>query len=170
MGREVRRVPANWQHPRDAGGHLVPLLDGAFSAELSEWLEGERRWLAGEQQDYAAYPQIAWKPRGADKECTYTDWAGETPHAEDYMPEWPESERTHWQMYETTSEGTPLSPVMESPEALAHWLADNGASAFAGTTATYDQWLATIRRGFAPSAIDSPDTGMVSGVAALAAK
>jgi len=68
------------------------------------------------------------------------------------MPDWTDAERTHWQMYENTSEGTPISPVMGSPEDLARWLADNEASAFAGQTATYEAWLATIRRDSAVSA------------------
>ena len=62
------------------------------------------------------------------KECFYT-LQGEGYHAGDppeaFTPDWPDSERTHWQMYEQTSEGTPISPVMESPEALARWLVDN---------------------------------------------
>ena len=80
------------------------------------------------------------------------------------MPDWPESERTHLQMYESTSEGTPISPVMETPEQLARWLADTGASAFAGMTATYEQWLAVARGGFAPSAYVTA-SGLQSGVA-----
>ena len=68
--------------------------------------------------------------------------AGDPPEA--FTPDWPDSERTHWQMYEQTSEGTPISPVMESPEALARWLVDNNASACGPLTATYEQWMATI--------------------------
>ena len=83
------------------------------------------------------------------------------------MPEWPEAERTHWQMYEDTSEGTPISPVMETPEMLARWLADTGASSMGRNTATYEQWLATIHRGWAPSMIYTAKTGLVSGVEAL---
>jgi len=86
-------------------------------------------------------------------------------------PEIPEDElmpdfgndATHFQMYEDCSEGTPISPICETPEELAQWLADNEASAFAGMTATYEQWLSTIRKGSAPSGIiDS--TGLHSGV------
>ena len=68
----------------------------------------------------------------------------------DVMPQWPESERTYYQMYDTVTEGTPISPVMESPEALARWLADNKASAGPYATATYDQWLAMIKVGSTP--------------------
>lgn len=42
---------------------------------------------------------------------------------------------------------------METPEALARWLADTGASSFGSNTATYEQWLSTIKRGWAPSLI-----------------
>lgn len=49
-----------------------------------------------------------------------------------------------WQMWETTSEGSPMSPVFETPEALAEWLADTGASMFGSTAATRDHWLSII--------------------------
>jgi hypothetical protein len=77
----------------------------------------------------------------------------ERPNPDDYMPDFPEGTATGWCMYETTSEGTPISPVLETPEALAHWLADTGASAFGGMTATYEQWLRTVQAGWAPSAV-----------------
>ncbi len=71
-----------------------------------------------------------------------------------------------WQMWETTSDGSPISPVMKTPEELARWLANNGASAFGKDTATYDQWLGMIGVGWAPSAVGSSETGLISGVAA----
>lgn len=49
-----------------------------------------------------------------------------------------------YQLWETTSEGSPLSPVFDTPENLAHWLADNNASSFGDQTATYDEWLKFI--------------------------
>jgi hypothetical protein len=74
-----------------------------------------------------------------------------------------------WQMWETTSEGSPISPVFPTPEELARWLADTGASAFGDETATYEEWLATIRRGWAVSAVCTPGRGLESGVAGQAA-
>lgn len=50
-----------------------------------------------------------------------------------------------WQMWSTTSEGEPMSPVFATPEELARWLADNRASKFGSTTASYDEWLAIIK-------------------------
>jgi len=74
MGREVRMVPAGWEHPRDARGDYRPLTMGAM-----------RRLI-------------------------------------------PKRQRTNFQMYETTTYGTPISPEFASPEELACWLADNKAS------------------------------------------
>lgn len=69
-----------------------------------------------------------------------------------------------WQMWETTSEGSPISPVFATPKDLARWLADSGASTFGSMTATYEQWLGMIRGpGWAMSAV-SGGRGLVSGV------
>ncbi len=69
-----------------------------------------------------------------------------------------------YQMWETTSEGSPISPVFSTPEELAHWLADNKASSFGGNTASYIQWLNMIKGpGWAISAIMT-DKGISSGV------
>ena len=46
-----------------------------------------------------------------------------------------------WQMWETTSEGSPQSPVFETAEELAEWCASN-ATMFASTTMTKEEWLA----------------------------
>lgn len=73
-----------------------------------------------------------------------------------------------WQMWETTSEGSPISPVFETTEELARWLADTDASAFGGQTATYEQWLGMIQGpGWAPSAI-ADSKGLRSGIEAAA--
>lgn len=71
-----------------------------------------------------------------------------------------------WQMWETTSEGSPISPVFATPEELARWLAKTGASTFGDQTTTYDRWLAMIREGWAPSAVVN-DGVLTSGVDAV---
>lgn len=97
MSREVRRVPASWEHPKDEKGHYVPHYKH-FPYNQEEIEEGLRDgWLDNNPPNYGC----------------------------DVMPQWPEAERTHYQMYESVTEGTPISPVMESPEALARWLAEN---------------------------------------------
>ncbi len=72
-----------------------------------------------------------------------------------------------YQMWETTSEGSPISPVFATPEELARWLADNNASTFGKSTTTYENWLKFIRGpGWAPSMI-SDGQSLKSGVDAI---
>jgi len=138
MGREIRRVPANWEHPKDEVGHYIPLHEH-FTYNEEEVKEGLRDgWLSGDPPYYGIR----------------------------VMPQWSTEERTHLQMYETCTEGTPISPVMGTPKKLARWLADSGASAFGDQTASYEAWLATIKRGSAVSAMFTPSTGIISGVQA----
>lgn len=59
-----------------------------------------------------------------------------------------------YQLWETTSEGSPMSPVFDTPEALANWLFVNKASSFGSQTASYDAWLKFIKGpGWAPSMV-----------------
>lgn len=180
-------VPADWQHPKDERGRYIPLLDQSHAEavreweeeELTEWVEGARLWATGFVKTFKRVKTIeqvveetkANRPYAPPPEPpTYEWWAGDVPRKPEpthYMPDWPESERTHFMMYEDTSEGTPISPAFATAEELARWLADTGASAFAGYTATYDQWLATIRRGSAISVV--MENGVLkSGVEAMA--
>ena len=123
MSREVRKVSKDWSHTKDESGEYIPLLEELPFLMGDEIEEGFRDgWLHGKAPEY------------------------------DYniMPLFEEGEATHLQMYQTTSEGTPISPVMESAEELAHWLADNKASSFAGYTTTYECWLSLIQKGLTP--------------------
>lgn len=159
MSREVRRVPESWQHPKDARGKYIPLLHHSFTKALAEWTEENAKWQAG-LMDVGA----GWEPKSeAYLTMTFEHFSDPCPQASDYMPKFPESECTHLQMYETCSEGTPISPVMFTPEELAHWLADNGASAFGSRTASYEAWLATIEQGYSIGCLIGSE-GAISGV------
>jgi len=152
MGREVRRVTATWEHPKDENGNYKPLLGMSFTEQLKNWEEGREQWEKGFRESWD--DENPWKPKEKDElEMTFEEWSGSEPLIEDYMPDWKEEEKTHIQMYEDTSEGTPISPVFDNAEDLARWLADNNASSFGSSTATYEQWLHTINLGFAPSMI-----------------
>jgi hypothetical protein len=75
-----------------------------------------------------------------------------------------------WQMWETTSEGSPMSPVFATAEELGHWLADTKASSFGASGATFEQWMAMIDVGWAVSAVSLNDgRGLISGVEAVTA-
>ena len=140
MSREVRRVPKDWEHPRDGSGRYVPLFCGGFKDLVEKWDMEAEMWNKG----LCRYSEDEWKEKGPNQSGTYAEWAGLRPEEKDYMPDWPEEECTHIQMYETSSEGTPISPVMETPEALARWLADKDAGFFGEMCLSYEEWLNTI--------------------------
>lgn len=159
MGREVRRVPADWQHPKDEmTGRYKPLFDCGYQRALDEWNEENAKWSRGEFPDYAD---------DEDKKMSYSEWSGDQPKSCDYMPDWPDEQRTHQMMYETTSEGTPISPAFETPEELARWLADTGASALGRSTASYEGWLRVAQGRYALSAVSVNGGLLVNGVDAL---
>jgi len=125
MGRSVRRVPKDWEHPRKPDGRYQPMFDESFSEAARDWMDQAIQWDNGTHPDFFA----DWnKERDLKADYPfYWQWAGEPPDDQYYRPDWPEESRTHLQMYEDTSEGTPISPVMETPEELARWLADRPA-------------------------------------------
>ena len=116
MTREVRKVPADWQHPSngqywDGQVRYEPLFDGSkFEAKAAHWDEEAAKWARGE------FPEDASE---AAKAMSYEDWEGPRPDPAHYMPRWADFECTHFMMYEVTSEGTPISPACASLEELA---------------------------------------------------
>jgi hypothetical protein len=174
MGRQVRMVPPGWQHPKDAMGNYIPMHKGTYAEAAAEWDAGYAAWQRGEIENFfpkEGEPKWEPKPQSALQCSTYTEWSGPRPSPDDYMPAFPEGTATMLMMYEDTSEGTPISPAFATPEELARWLTDNGASAFGDMTATYEQWLSTCRDGWAPCMVlevGPAGNKMMSGVEAQA--
>lgn len=50
-----------------------------------------------------------------------------------------------WQLWETTSEGSPQTPVFAAAEELAEYCAREGVSWFGSMTASRERWLSVIR-------------------------
>lgn len=168
MGREVRRVPPDWQHPKDEYGRYKPMYDESFDEAVARWKEGYDQWENGLVFNWALKE---WEPRTQDAhDCEFWEWEGNPPDREYYRPKWTDGERTHYMMYQNTSEGTPISPAFATPEELARWLADTGASSFGKMTATYEQWLSVCRGGWAPSAAIVDNRGVISGIEAISIK
>ena len=140
MGREIRRVAANWNHPTDEKGNYIP-MHSSFPYNETEIQEGLRDgWLKGQSPNYGVA----------------------------VMPQWPEAQRVHIQVYETVTEGTPVTPHFGTKEELAKYLSENGDFAYQkGYSAispkpTYDQAIRFIEDGYVPSMMFSPVTGLVS--------
>lgn len=121
MGREVRRVPPNWCHPETENSYgekrLQPMFDQTYQEAASEWLADFDRIRAGGAEGY----EIECYPEGV------THWASENtaPDPQYYRP-WKDDDATWFQVWETVSEGTPVSPPFETEAELISYLADNG--------------------------------------------
>jgi len=119
MGREIRRVPANWDHPKQEGWHdgrLKPMHDEPFEKAAAEWKEAYAAWERGERPEYCP---------DDSKDLEYWEWNGGPPDREYYRP-WQDEEATWFQVWETVSEGTPVTPPFATREELVEYLIDHG--------------------------------------------
>jgi len=118
MGREVRRVPTSWEHPLDERNQLQPMFDKTFEQVAKEWKEAFLKWESGERPSYF------------DKECEeknlqYWEWECGPPDRKYYRP-WKDEEATWYQVWETVSEGTPVTPAFATKEELVDYLVAHG--------------------------------------------
>jgi len=152
MGREVRRVPKdfNWPIGKAWDGFVNPHFRKCPDCNNGETPARER--LSEKKIIVAA---------GLNPDewgiCQTCHGDAIDPLVKEQYEAWKPTEPPHgnaYQLWETTSEGSPMSPAFETPEELARWLAGSGASAFASQTASYETWLRFIRGpGWAPSAV-----------------
>lgn len=142
MGRGVRRVHKDWQHPKNENGRHIPLWNGEnFTQQVEKWDKEEKLWNEG----YCYGRDGKLEPLNEyQKSMTYARWEGDRPVPEKHMPEWSKEEMTHLMMYEDTSEGTPISPAFATAEELVKWLVNNNASVFADQTADYGTWMSIV--------------------------
>lgn len=146
-------VPPGWEHPRNDEGRYKPLYEGDGFKALEKWMRGYLKWQ-----------------RKPESDCTYSEWCGAPPDPDDYMGRFPKGTATHFMMYETCSEGTPLSPPCATAEDLARWLATTGASACGSETATYEEWLGMIGAGSTHGTSFVIEGGVIKSGVAFAAK
>lgn len=150
MGREIRRVPADWQHPRDEQGQYIPMYDETYEDAAAKWMHNYALFIEGKHESQHG--------KYATESKYYWEW-DYTPNEELCRPAFT-SEPTAYQIYETVSEGSPTSPVFQDKNELLRWLlgqgyTDKAASAF-------------IEGGWAPSMIMNTSTGKLKmGVASL---
>jgi hypothetical protein len=117
MGREIRRVVPNWEHPRERDGSYRPLFNQDFPSAAKKWKEGLAAWEAGGRAEKAHI----W---GDDYQ--WWEYSGNPPDREYCHPVWCEEDQTWWQVYETISEGTPVTPPFATQEELVEYLVANG--------------------------------------------
>lgn len=71
-----------------------------------------------------------------------------------------------WQLWETVSEGSPISPVFSTPEELATYMSTPGNDTSVTKGTTFEQWMGMICVGWAPSLIGT-SAGIKDGVKAV---
>src|ERR1017187_59544 len=124
MGREIRRVIPNWEHPRETAetardpraiGKFIPLYDYDYETHLAEWIDENSQWQRGEH------------PSQKGSGCKYyQDYAGDPTDPDMCRPKWSENEASWYQVYETVSEGTPVTPAFGTQQELIEYLVANG--------------------------------------------
>jgi len=147
MGREIKRVPKDFDWPI---GKIWPGKMLSVCSKMEQY---------NEDMDCAARCDLCRQYAKLSGYAISSYNCPVFPFTEPPNGDW-------YQVWETTSEGSPISPAFETPEELARWLADNKASAFGSQTASYETWLKFIcGPGWAPSAV--MENGMMkSGVEA----
>jgi hypothetical protein len=127
MGRELRRVPPHWEHPKESrpdyrSGTMqecyVSMHDLPYIAAITEWIKNHQLWENGKHPDQ--------KDEGMEKYKHFAQWSGNPPSVECYRPDWKANEMTWYQVYETVSEGTPVTPAFETQAELVEYLVTNG--------------------------------------------
>lgn len=118
MGREVRRVPPNWEHPKSETRPDVfqPMLDEPYASAAQTWERDCILWSRGEHPDQVKddVPDFFWEREGQPPTEAY------------YRPHWPKGSATWFQLYETVSEGTPVTPPFATTAELIDYLVENG--------------------------------------------
>lgn len=119
MGREIRRVPPNWEHPMtEKYGRLrpQPMFDKTFKEAADEWKQGFLEWEKGKRPDYCSEE---------NQDLEFWEYEGGPPDREYYRP-WNNEEATWYQVWETVSEGTPVTPPFATEQELIDYLVENG--------------------------------------------
>lgn len=170
MGREIRRVPPNWEHPQRDPEHdkyrhggYQPMYDERFEDRFDRWLSDFDRIRAGNLDDL----ERECYPRGL------ADWLLDdgAPHDPAYYRPWSDDEATWYQAWETVSEGTPVSPPFATQDELIDYLAKHGDfwDQKRGDTpsprAAYEKFVKET--GWAPSMVLVADGRIMTGVEAL---
>ena len=123
MGREVRMVPPHWDHPskeeynpfrQRSETRKQPMHDETFEDAAAGWKAEFAKWEAGERPSYCSEPELE-----------FWEYDSGPPDREYYRP-WQDEEATWFQVWETVSEGTPVTPPFATKDELVAYLVANG--------------------------------------------
>jgi hypothetical protein len=181
MGREIRRVPPNWEHPRGDRGHgrgedFLAMYDRDYESDARAWNLGIVLW------ELQRFSLLRWivkhllpkriDRRQADDDYNYWEYCN-PPDSETCRPKFTE-EATWFQVYETVSEGTPVTPPFETKEELIEYLTAHGdfwdqrrrqegglCEHFDNEPWTEEAARSFVRAGSAPTFVGFPSKGLI---------
>ena len=145
MGKEIRRVPPNWEHPRRRDGNYQPMFDQVYAERAREWLDECKAW------DDGTHPTILDDPAVKQRVPFFWDWEGGPPDRAYYRDAW-NDEPTWFQVYETVTEGTPVTPPFATEEEIVDYLVNVGTY-YDGKKYSREAAAAFVHTGWAPSMI-----------------
>ncbi|MHC4062287.1 MAG: hypothetical protein ACYSR6_11900 [Planctomycetota bacterium] len=162
MGRKIRMVPPNWEHPRYTAenstyrsniGSFMPMYDKDYETAAQEWIAQFALWQEGKHEDQPC------------DDCKYF-WEYDSPPDPDVHRPAFDKAPTWFQMYETVSEGTPCTPPFETKAELVDWLVEKGESHGTQYERRYTraQAKAFVEQEWAPSFVVTPERGIETGV------
>lgn len=82
-------------------------------------------WLAGGHDEVIARHGEAEYPKN-EPYRSFCEYHGAPPDPEYYRPDWKPEDCTWWQVWETVSEGTPVTPPFATKDELVDYLVANG--------------------------------------------
>jgi hypothetical protein len=149
---ELQELTHTWSqedrrwHPKVPAPHLT-------AAEVNAWTIG---YLGSNSSLQYHVAKAECARLGVSATCAHCNGEGsvwDSPEAEKLADDWQPEEPPAgpgYQLWETVSEGSPISPVFATPEELASWLVTNPHGIDEGTT--FEQWMTFIcGDGWAPS-------------------
>lgn len=135
MGRELKRVPLDFDYPLHKVwyGYFMNYISTCHSKEEEHCEQCKRM---------AEIKGIEFTDNGCPD---YDKYFGEVKEKLKELCEVPKGEG--YQLWETTSEGSPISPVFVTLEELCEWCEDN-ATTFADFKASKEEWMQMLSDNF----------------------
>lgn len=123
MSREIRRVPQNWDHPKNDKNQFVPMLNDyisyleSYKKDVDRFVEKMTEIIQKGRCKFNSYdfndPYELYDYLTEDDQQT-------PPDIRDFMPT-----GNCYQLFETVSDGTPITPPFKEKQELVYWLTNN---------------------------------------------
>lgn len=140
MGREIKRVPVDFDWPLNViwPGYCYETPD----CKIGSCPDAHGSELSWSKDAMCAFHLALWNGGYAETDPPSGDG---------------------WQLWETVSEGSPISPVFAEREGLIDWLCSSAYNFGVSTPMQREQAERFVESGWAPSFIASAATGLVPG-------